>query len=1043
MPVNAREGASSPPLNAVPHSLDAGKPIYVQLVRTDCDGRLRPVTEAEHISNRGDGQSTSFGARSTDVVAGAERTPGCNQGNSSCNRQHQPHEHEALAREKTSAALDTVERDAQSNLSPSGLPRVPSLCLLNSDERRVLRDLDGNKASHRPSDSVDFGAAPRGISPTGLGLVMQAQAGGQARARYPSTSPTVPDESLPSTRKQSNASQRQSSKESSVAEFRQRSDPSRLFIQQVLEARQMIPPLEVSYAVPAGAEELLQSATEVNTPSIANTPDLRGLDQAFQETKTLTDLLAQRVASAQPYPGQDSAAGMEADKALQGRARLLAADNRLAEDSLYAALRSVPPALQRLLPYLGSIQTLLTDKSSVATALRNLATRVDLLENASFSYVPGDEFNDKYDFMDGRVTELEGRMDDHDKLLTTIDAPRSERGNPILRRRSHVATEGGSFASNGSFRSNASLQSATSSALIAAAIDRSEAEARLKSIEERLGNLEAVAPPSYSDPWEIEVVFLPWGRDLKGIWFSPDDPLTHGSRGATQESEEWTQTRPFKASIPLEKAGHSGWSEKAIQDWTDTADEWLSPRACGPNSVAYKRLRSRGFVRSITLASPGARQLQTTILASFGDQLNVISRSPNDMDDSELPDAGPDRTIYLGLRAPFIPLRKIHKSSRLRFLTPAEMLTPAIWTAEFLAASVLMRAARGQKRLFVTHRDAYLQRSGNDSAAWNWQKLRELPRRSPEQSEHNINPTHVAEGDAKEACWAYHPGLDPPPSANSSFASNASVHSARSAPEHGSSRSSRNLSLRPAAMTLSASQPSTSTPYLQPITPLSELPPRRPPPLHRTRTVSIPPSDSDAFTTGPQHQPKRRIVSREPSLAPYSSANMVSPSKTRHKRRRTHSPAVLIPRKVSNEDSAYGSRFTPRRSKEPPSPFFSSHPDVRVPSDGGSRSQVTAPPKSGGTPFAYATPHSGPVAQMHYVDGGDTEPDSENEREEWKGFKDEDEDEDEDAAHGRHGRVRNESDEEGGMAVDELDDEGFSDEEEKSDLYEEMNEDEG
>ncbi|EON63834.1 hypothetical protein W97_03062 [Coniosporium apollinis CBS 100218] len=815
-------------------------------------------------------------------------------------------------------------------------------------------------------------------------------------------------------------------------------------MQQVLEARQIVPPLEVSYAVPAGAEELLQSATEVNTPSIANTPDLRGLDQAFQETKTLTDLLAQRVASAQPYERQSPAGVIEADKALQDRARTLAPDNRLAEDSLYAALRSVPPALQRLLPYLGSIQNLLTDKPSVATALRNLATRVDLLENASFSYVPGDEFNDKHDFMDGRVTELEGRMDDHDKLLTTIDAARSERGHLFLRRKPHVATEGGSFASNGSFRSNASLQSATSSALIAAAIDRSEAEARLKSIEERLSNLEAVAPPSYTDPWEIEVVFLPWGRDLKGIWFSPDDPLTHGSRSTTQESEEWTQSRPFRASVPLEQAGHSGWSEKAIQDWTDTADEWLSPRACGPNSVAYKRLRSRGFVRNITLASPGARQLQTTILASFGDHLNIISRSPKDIEDSELPDAGSNQTTYLGLRAPFIPLRKVHKSSRLRFLTPAEMLTPAVWTAEFLASSVLMRAARGQKRLFVTHRDAYLQHSGGDTMAWNWQKLREQPRRSSEQNEHNINSTHVGEGDAKEACWAYHPGLDLPPSANSSFASNASVHSARSAPEQGSSRSSRNLSLHPAAMTLSASQPSTNTPYLQPITPLSELPPRRPAQLQRTRTLSIPPSDSDAFATLPAHQPKRRIQSREPSLAPQSSTNIASLSKTRHKRRRTHSPAVLIPRKASNEDSAYayGSRFTPRRSKEPPSPFCSSHPDVRVPSDGGSRSQVTAPPKSGGTPFAYATPHSGPVAPMHYVDGGDTEPDSDNDRaEEWKGFKDEEEE----VARGRHGRVRGESGEEAGMGGDELDEDGFSDEEEggESDLYEEMDEDDG
>lgn len=72
---------------------------------------------------------------------------------------------------------------------------------------------------------------------------------------------------------------------------------------------------------------------------------------------------------------------------------------------------------------------------------------------------------------------------------------------------------------------------------------------------------------------------------------------------------------------------------------------------------------------------------------------------------------------------------------------------------------------------------------------------------------------------------------------------------------------------------------------------------------------------------------------------------------------------------------------TPRRSREPPSPFYSSQPALqRTNSDVTSRpSQRSVAVVGKSTPFAYATPYSGAFlggpAFSRYNNGGDTEPD--------------------------------------------------------------------
>jgi hypothetical protein len=79
----------------------------------------------------------------------------------------------------------------------------------------------------------------------------------------------------------------------------------------------------------------------------------------------------------------------------------------------------------------------------------------------------------------------------------------------------------------------------------------------------------------------------------------------------------------------------------------------------------------------------------------------------------------------------------------------------------------------------------------------------------------------------------------------------------------------------------------------------------------------------------------------------------------------------------SPEVDHQGAMFTPRLSREPPSPFMSDNL-------GESRSQVAGPSTGNGsrrrgtTPYAYATPHSNTIATVDFAGGdGDTEADTE------------------------------------------------------------------
>ncbi|KAF2495609.1 hypothetical protein BU16DRAFT_461953 [Lophium mytilinum] len=818
---------------------------------------------------------------------------------------------------------------------------------------------------------------------------------------------TVPDDA--SVRGQRTDSEVPSTKANSISDYNaQQINAAQATLDQFVDFNRHVPQIHINPhdTIPdtLNPEDFITSATEVATPSIHNTPDLAAVDRNVQEAKKFVESLA-RNAERNAFSGPGDTRPNTATPNIGSGPQLLIANSPAnPQDPLQNAFRSASPhLLQNIYPYLAPLHNLLSSIPNIPLAFREINDRIDGFEVNSFAHVNPDDVNQQFQLVDDRLLHLESRMEDHDKLHAIIDADQSSRDQFASGLRGLNGSE--SLQSHQSFQSSVA-QSMTSASLAAATIDRKGIEVKLEAIEDRLGTLEAAALPTSVTPWNIEVVLLPWGKDLRGIWYSPDDAM-HQSSARTQDTEEWTQARSVrsmsKSSLPLNEV-NSGWSSQAISQWADDTDDWLYPKACGRNNLAYQRLQSRGFVRNVSITSANAGDIQNLIGKAFGTLLEHIG-SADDAEDVQHSDGG-ERSVstHSGLKASFIPLRKVFKSSRLRFLSSAEMSTPALWTAQFLVSGITMRLSKAARRLYVTQRGAYLQESNNPEACWTWQRLRELPRIRPDsrssQKEGSINSStsHVAEADAKESYWSFNVMLDQPATATSSF---SSTHTGQ-------------LSLRqaddyqwPTEESITEDLPTTSKPKV-PLSPLSIFPARRPS-IHGRRTFSAPLTDEDAFTTArieqAQHSAstsKRRIGASFDAHARRASRTHSASNPKRLRLHRSPSPFPLqhyqpAASQPSSSQAAFRYMNTPRRSKEPPSPFFSSPhrlPRSNSNSDATSRSQRSALAgaelryvqgqgqgvKGGGTPFAYATPHSGTVVGRGGFegggDGGDTEVDS-------------------------------------------------------------------
>ncbi|KAI9812595.1 MAG: hypothetical protein M1827_004584 [Pycnora praestabilis] len=890
-----------------------------------------------------------------------------------------------------SFALDSQRNDqmnAKIQVTPSqaGLPPIPSQCIFNlsnpgTDEEATFEGdncgrRDAALQQNRPASSTNSPKLRQKSAGLGLSMLVENAATRSIRSKSPRTSAArifekhnAPVEhnrhlqsrihealSLNPGAEDSAHCVRPVSNATSTIDMGlpYPQSPSRAFMEHVMEARRSYPSLEThqNYVrLGQPVDEFIQSATEVATPSHAGTPNLRGLDRTLTGVKAWVDDLSREVVKAQAknslghrsFPqtvnnGNDGGCGVadEAVSSISHSTEVLSPSANATRGTPTDPTNAVNPSLHRLLPYLSALVSHVTSYPTLVASLQSHVLRLESLENASFSHGQYDDLQNKVDLIDGRTLDLESKVEDHEKWHVAFDEENAnDDHNRSKRKRIDRGAIDGSFASNGSSSANPSFHSTSSSALIATAINKVETVQQVEALKARIEELERLAPPSLSRPLLLEVVVLPWGQQLKGIWFNFDNFPNSSNRGCNSNMEEWTQAQSHASSrqesVQNSDSRGAGWDGESIRRWADRADDWMSPKACAPSSKVYKRLQSRGFVRNVSITGPASGDVQVALQTAFGDLMAYHDSSLVDREGIEYSreEVGHGGYLLQGLQAPFVPLRKIHKDSRLRFLSKPELFTPALWTMEFLNSSVIMRAAGGQKRLFVTHRDAYVQTTSDSSIHWTWQQIRELPRIYPDNTKSQHSNSEVREADAKEAEWEWDARLDPPLSATSSFSSKSTHHSVLSfRPQHSpppSDDHAQNLG-------------SISKQHPIPISPLSENPPTLQQ-QHR-RIASMPISDPPASTTLVS---KRRVASLE--ISPPTKE--LSPNK---RLRVSESPAPdhSIPSIIWNN--------TPRRSN-PPSPLIS---DL-VGGEGRSQLSGVGNVKRGSTPFAYATPHSGTI----------------------------------------------------------------------------------
>jgi len=617
----------------------------------------------------------------------------------------------------------------------------------------------------------------------------------------------------------------------------------------------------------------LQSLTEVATPSMRSSQGVDA-DLAFNNNVTKVQEALQRVVN---------------DLGQAETTVALRPDHAGSENAVQSVTMGNDSNDDNLLP---RIRHIIDHVADYPETKRNHERRLDQLENASFSNDAVEELRDQNDQLDIRITDLEGRMGHVENAQMLPDA-------------SSI---------------NDSIVTRTSSALIASAIDRIDSS-RIEALEAQIAELQAIAPPSHSRPWEVEVVFLPFGPRLLGIW-SAQHSMTQLSRMNSMSGDERTQTQNNSiaaAQARLTAHDHAIDWENSVADLSDQDAPWLMAKACGVGQRVDERLRSRGLVKTIQVTGPDARDVQAAMLAAFGDLPTTLAEDPYSHRDHKIT-VPHSLSQYLGLRAPWIPLRKLHKNSCLRFLNTSEMITPALWTVHFLSSSVAMRSS-GVRRLYVTQPDSYIQHL-SPTASWTWQKLRQLDR---VYSESSFN--HTPEADANEPCWETDNRLDPPPSLNSSIVSQSLTIRPVSREEIEPSSPSDHFSSAAISRQISTTPTSLPLPLGRQFSPLKERHPFRP--IH-TRTTSMP--SLIPIKTSSSQPTKRRIGSfeHEPRSSPTP-----GPSALSLKRRRTRSPSRPLD--------------TPRWSVGPPSPYT-----------------YVEDFKRGTTPFAYATPHSNaPYIERH------------------------------------------------------------------------------
>ncbi|KAL9052610.1 MAG: hypothetical protein Q9162_005300 [Coniocarpon cinnabarinum] len=684
----------------------------------------------------------------------------------------------------------------------------------------------------------------------------------------------------------------------------------------------------------AGPQEVDEIATEVATPSIVGTSEARDLDGAMNQVRAKVSSLHQDVTRLHASPnlalGRDKASpnapNIHPGPGVRLRASVAGHAGPTLETNDNSGVSSV---LENLASNVASLRHLLAETPNLGVSLGKLGQRVDALETASFAHSAIEEHNDRFEQFEGHMIDVESRLGDLEKFCDEWFDTTDSDGDQTSRIAGGLLQEEDLGQGPTPLINMQCVQGVVN--------HRMKAIQRLRNVEKRLGNLNTMQAASDCTQ-RIEVVFLPWGPGLKGTWYTPNDASQASGRGCLPAALPTDMTQ----SVSPDKL-NGLWQKSANQNFTfdDASDEWpnayLTARAIGPTpgmgGRVYERLKSRGFVRNVAFPNGSARTVYDTICKSFADVLQMTSHS-HSRRGTAIESDHLTQTPLLALRSAFVPLRKIHKASRLRFLSISELATPALWTLPFLESSVFMKAPSiGVTRLFITTPSAYLQSQKHTS--WTWQRLRELPR-VPEQEledQRRSQKVHlygdgVPEADAHEPCWEYEPKLDPSPSQQTSFASNVSFESSHhpSPPRSQAQKDGDNVEGDPDYeqssgedfSELSSADPQRCVRHPDPITPTSEIPSVARPSLEQRRTASLPAIQSHApahITLADQPHPKHTVTSFDHTLKKSDPDGLLvssQPSSSLSKRRRlSRTPSG----RTGHDDAPWA--LTPSRSHNP------------------------------------------------------------------------------------------------------------------------------
>ncbi|ETS74552.1 hypothetical protein PFICI_13036 [Pestalotiopsis fici W106-1] len=563
-----------------------------------------------------------------------------------------------------------------------------------------------------------------------------------------------------------------------------------------------------------------------------------------------------------------------------------------------------------------------TEFQELANTVQGHEERIERLETVSFQN-DHEDCRDQHEQTDLRVTELTSRVEELEKTLNDGSSVVSSHYHTSRHRLDQSAASVASVTTTGSGRT-----------------DRAEMQNELALLKAQLNHLQASSFPTASKPWEVEVVFLPF--PLKGVWYQSRDFPSQRTSGATiVDHDEWTQMPNSSSTIETQLPDLHEWAGPELQS------EWLLPRACAPGNVVDLRLRSRGLIKNVVVRSPDARSVQQAVSAAFGTLFRTFSRLQANVHHGSTTHHRMSR--FFGLKQPWIPLRKIHKDSRLRFLSPDEMVTSTSWDVSFLSSSVVMKAT-GVHRLYITQPEAYLQDQDAYDNGWSWQRLRELSRVYPDSQGSQLE---VPEADAMETYWTWNDKLDE----NSS--SQDSMHSLSLRQAAQPRLKSRTPSQHLLHMSRSGPSPSLSSSRSRAASPaiLRERKSSIPRPI-RVRTTSMPPTlpplaspsqgrrrmATATFGTIQQHYFERRP---SPQLLRASTGSALALTRA-SRRRSTRSPSVPLSARLRN---------TPRWSAASPSPLLATmnigEPFAIISGEG----EVHAACRQT-TPYYYATPHS-------------------------------------------------------------------------------------